>query len=184
MHEPDSDPMRVADTGGMAVPERRCGECDVCCVVPLIADPALQKPAHQQCRNLVKGAGCAIYQWRPSTCRNWLCGWRLMPELEDAWRPDRSGVLLFPETSSLPGYRTMGFKFHVASPAVLAAAPVLNRLCGLIAATTPVWLAVGRHPTKIFLNPVLAPLIAAGDAAAISATLVLQVRALTAPPPI
>lgn len=38
--------------------------------------------------------GCEIYETRPNVCRAYYCLWRSLPEMEDAWRPDLSGILM------------------------------------------------------------------------------------------
>ena len=73
---------------------RECGECTVCCVVLLIDDKNFKKPADQVCTNLMEKGGCKIYHKRPSVCQDWYCAWRFMVQLDETWRPDRSGVLL------------------------------------------------------------------------------------------
>ena len=72
------------------VPGRQCGECTVCCTVMAIDKPDIQKEAGVTCRHCV--SGCAIYETRPSLCRDYHCGWRQLPILDEDWRPDRSGV--------------------------------------------------------------------------------------------
>jgi hypothetical protein len=42
------------------VPGRECGNCGVCCKVPVIDDKELQKPASAVCVHFAKGAGCTI----------------------------------------------------------------------------------------------------------------------------
>lgn len=76
------------------VPGRECGECTACCVVLLIDDENFKKPADQVCSNLMKKGGCKIYSKRPSVCLDWYCAWRFMAQLNEKWRPDRSGILL------------------------------------------------------------------------------------------
>ncbi len=73
---------------------RECGECTVCCVNLLISDKDFNKPADVACTHRVEKGGCKIYNDRPSVCRDWHCAWRFMPQLDDEWRPDRSGILL------------------------------------------------------------------------------------------
>lgn len=72
---------------------RRCGPCNSCCVDLEIATPELKKKARVPCPHL-KGTGCGIYETRPGVCRQFLCGWRLFEDMDDSWRPDRSGVLV------------------------------------------------------------------------------------------
>jgi hypothetical protein len=74
------------------VPGRECGECTVCCTVMAIDKPEIQKEAGVTCRHCL--AGCTIYETRPALCRDYYCGWRQLPILDDSWRPDRSGVFV------------------------------------------------------------------------------------------
>lgn len=75
------------------VPGRECGDCTVCCIVPAIDRPELQKPPGAVCRNC-QGGACAIYETRPQVCRTYYCGWRRLAMLGEDWRPDKSGVLI------------------------------------------------------------------------------------------
>ena len=179
----DNNAPEMAGNGeGLAlVPGRDCGGCTVCCVALRVDDPGLQKPAGTPCRHL--GAqGCGIYQTRYAICRSWMCGWRLQPELDAGWRPDLSGVLLIPEPNDRPGYAPLGYKIQLASKAALAAPDVLNKLCGFIAAQTPLWLSLAGTPTKVFLNTELMPLIAAANGPAILETLLRLVQRLESKP--
>jgi hypothetical protein len=74
------------------VPGRECGDCTVCCTVLAIDKPDIQKPAGVTCRHC--RSGCAIYETRPTLCRDFHCGWRQLPILDDSWRPDRSGIFV------------------------------------------------------------------------------------------
>lgn len=76
------------------VPGRECGACTACCTHLRIEDPDLRKLAGTPCQNLSTGNGCSIYPDRPQTCRNWYCGWRYMPQLNDQCRPDQSEILI------------------------------------------------------------------------------------------
>jgi hypothetical protein len=81
-------------------PVNHCGECKQCCILPLIADPELNKPAFTPCQNLC-AEGCAIYWRRPKSCQGFECDWlrsqrrndRMAPEL----RPDRCGAYFTPD---------------------------------------------------------------------------------------
>ena len=75
---------------GTLVPERQCGDCTICCIVPGMDTPAAQKKHSTRCRHCANG--CAIYEQRPQACAEFYCAWRRLPSLGDAWRPDRSGV--------------------------------------------------------------------------------------------
>jgi hypothetical protein len=76
-----------------ALNKRICGPCTVCCTALKIETPELHKAGGTPCKHLCS-AGCGIYETRPSVCQQFLCGWRLFPELTDNWRPDLSGVLV------------------------------------------------------------------------------------------
>ena len=80
---------------------RECGACTVCCVAPNIDKPEIQKASGAACRHCSSG-GCAIYQTRPPVCRSFYCAWRSVDIFDDAWRPDRSGVLAQIETEGIP----------------------------------------------------------------------------------
>ena len=71
---------------------RQCGECTVCCTAMAIDKPDIQKEAGVTCRHCK--AGCTIYETRPPLCRDFYCGWRQLPTLDDSWRPDISGVFV------------------------------------------------------------------------------------------
>ena len=76
------------------IPDRKCGCCNVCCVVPKIDEPALQKLPGCRCANALPNGACAIYETRPETCRSFLCGWRLLSWVDERLRPDQSGVFI------------------------------------------------------------------------------------------
>jgi hypothetical protein len=89
-------------------PEKTCGECDACCVDLKIDTPEFRKKAGVTCPHLA-GTGCGIYATRPKVCQEFLCGWRLLPELGPEWRPDRSGVLIV-----LQAQKTLPEKYQAA----------------------------------------------------------------------
>ena len=72
---------------------RECGNCTACCTHLRIEDKDLKKLAGTPCIHLCE-EGCSIYTGRPETCRNWYCGWRYMPQLNEDWRPDKSDILI------------------------------------------------------------------------------------------
>jgi hypothetical protein len=76
-----------------APPSKSCGECNLCCIELPIETPELRKKAQTPCSHLTT-KGCGIYETRFPICRQFLCGWRLFPELDADWRPDRSGVMI------------------------------------------------------------------------------------------
>jgi len=85
------------------VPGRECGECQVCCIMPSIDKPQIQKVSGSPCRHSLKG-GCDIYEGRPDVCRAFFCGWRRLAGLPDDWRPDKSGVFALTEVNELPQF--------------------------------------------------------------------------------
>jgi hypothetical protein len=85
------------------VPGRECGDCTICCSVPGIDKPEIQKPSGVACRHLC-GGRCDIYETRPPVCRGFFCGWRQLADLDESWRPDRSGVFIeFESLDNVPG---------------------------------------------------------------------------------
>jgi hypothetical protein len=74
------------------VPGRGCGDCTVCCTVMAVDKPEMQKEAGAPCRHCA--AGCAVDDTRPALCRDFYCGWRHLPILDESWRPDKSGVFV------------------------------------------------------------------------------------------
>jgi len=78
------------------LPGRHCGSCVECCRVIPLDLPELAKPTGVLCGYCGEGAGCGVHAIRPQTCRTWFCVWRMV-ELSDAWRPDRSGIIVRPD---------------------------------------------------------------------------------------
>ena len=72
---------------------RSCGACSLCCKVIGIA--ALAKPAGRWCEHVVDGVGCAIHAAAPEECRGFFCSWMTTPSLDDDWRPDSCGLVLW-----------------------------------------------------------------------------------------
>jgi hypothetical protein len=48
---------------------------------------SLDKPAGVWCPHCKPARGCAIYDRRPQECRNFVCGYLLMPEVDERWKP-------------------------------------------------------------------------------------------------
>jgi hypothetical protein len=80
------------DSEAPLVPGRSCGSCTLCCVV--LPVPELRKPPGIACTHAVAGKGCAIHANRPSSCRQFFCGWRLDPNVDALWKPDICGFVL------------------------------------------------------------------------------------------
>ncbi len=148
-----------------AQPKKRCGECTACCVELKIDTPELRKEGQVPCPHLA-GGGCGIYQTRFKICREFLCGWLLFPELDEHWRPDRSGVLILQVAqASLPkAYQPAGHGVQLLVTGGEAAVTrpgfaeyvvdLVSRGVGVyMTATTP----------RSLLNEYLQPFAAAGD---------------------
>ncbi|HCB3267213.1 MULTISPECIES: YkgJ family cysteine cluster protein [Citrobacter] len=84
----------------LLIKNRKCGSCSVCCTSLRIEQPTLKKLADVPCQHLKPQGGCSIYDERPSVCRTWYCGWRIL-DIGPEMRPDRSGVLIRYDGSSL-----------------------------------------------------------------------------------
>jgi len=69
-----------------------CGECSVCCDIPVIDE--LKKPAFTLCKNYdLKCKNCKIYDKRPEECKNFECAYYQAPKANIAIRPDKCGVM-------------------------------------------------------------------------------------------
>ena len=70
---------------GKLEPTRECGDCRLCCRV--LAVQEIDKPRGKWCEHAC-GKGCAIYDKRPTQCREFECVWRLvdLPEAHPGWR--------------------------------------------------------------------------------------------------
>lgn len=79
-----------------------CGACQACCTIMRVND----KPARERCPHQC-ATGCAIYDMRPTVCREWSCMWLYtqgdavagVKPMPSALRPDRSGVVLEPNNA-------------------------------------------------------------------------------------
>jgi hypothetical protein len=69
--------------------KRACGECRACCTTCAVNE--LNKPLNTPCQHLCE-RGCAIYESRPTSCREYDCAW-LQGYLSENHRPDRSGIV-------------------------------------------------------------------------------------------
>lgn len=74
---------------------KQCGSCTLCC--KLIGVTELNKPPNKWCEHCAPGKECKIYEERPSSCREFQCGW-LLSDLPDDLRPDRIHVILTGES--------------------------------------------------------------------------------------
>ena len=69
---------------------RTCDGCNMCCYIPGINEPTLQKKEWVMCQNCEVGVGCKIYEDRPKPCRNFDCSW-IKGETPIEWKPDKVG---------------------------------------------------------------------------------------------
>lgn len=155
---------------GDLVAGRACGACTACCVLFPIDQPDLVKQAGVACRHLGAGGGCGLHPNWPGVCRDWFCGWRRLPRLDDAWRPDRSGiVVVFDDEGVPPDYpERPALKFVLTGPdAALYTPAFLGYVAGLVDARVPVLVAipgpVGTFGAKAFLNRRIEPAVARRD---------------------
>ena len=157
------------------VRDRVCGACTVCCRELTIDDPGLRKPAATLCAHCVPGQGCAVHASRPATCRDWHCGWRLLPWLADALRPDRSGLLVLVEAGDAPGQGALVFNVVPAAPEAGAEAVArqgsLDVLGALVRENVSMFLGVkdatGRHGALLPLNGALGAMARGRDGDAV-----------------
>jgi Fe-S-cluster containining protein len=62
----------------------------MCCYIPGINEPTLQKKEWVMCQNCDVGVGCKIYEDRPTPCRTFECSW-IKGETPVEWKPDKVG---------------------------------------------------------------------------------------------
>jgi len=141
------------------VPGRDCGGCTVCCRVPPVDSDDFQKQSGVLCHHCHEGEGCGIHATRPVVCRDWYCGWRVLPNLGDEWRPDRSEILIVPEYEDIPGafVERPGLKFVITGSHSAALQPrFIKYVAALVDADIPVFLSLPGPPgyffAKAFLN--------------------------------
>jgi len=80
-----------------AAPARECGKCTMCC--KLLGIATIDKPAGQWCSHCRQDRGCTIYEQRPQECRNFLCGWLRLPQLDERWKPSTCKFVLATDES-------------------------------------------------------------------------------------
>ena len=165
-----------------ALPVRACGDCNACCIELKIDTPEFRKKERMACQHLT-AQGCGIYDSRYPACRTFLCGWRLMPELDEGWRPDLSGILAIqkgpadlPPAYRAPGYGVefvvLGGKAAVTRPGFAAA------VARMLAQGIAVQLSA-RSPYTL-LNEHLDPVHAGRDLPGLTARLLELYRLLDA----
>lgn len=151
----------------LLVPGRECGECRVCCEVLHIDTEEIQKASRVLCHHY-KG-GCTIYENRPQVCRGYFCGWRMLENLDDDWRPDKSGILVGFQNNGIPeGYAPgSGIEFCLLKPEAVSEPGLAKVVTQHVAAGTPVFLKLlgprGYKSANVFLNNLLRDVAVAGE---------------------
>lgn len=161
-----------ADSEPYLVPGRTCGECTACCRELAIVADGMKKLPGVACVHCTAGAGCSIYAERPQVCRSYHCLWRSIPGMADAWRPDRSGIMMVP--CDLPPGFEGPFAVNlvvIGAPAILQTEAFAGMAAGFIESGTATYLDVPGAPGMFghhrLLNDMLTPAIRARDLAAV-----------------
>lgn len=165
------------------LPDRTCGCCNVCCVVPKIDEPALQKLPGCRCANALPSGACAIYETRPDTCRSFLCGWRLLSWVDERLRPDQSGVFirLTKDEDLVVEPHRFALMITVVDREGLDASGLVETILTAINAHIGTWLVVPGPPgytsCRGWLNDVLGAAATRQDAAQLKSLLEQQYAA-------
>lgn len=144
--------------------EKTCGDCTVCCTALAIETAELRKAPGIACIHCTP-QGCGIYETRFPICRSYFCGWFGLPDLDESWRPDRSGLLISPREDGVE-FLVLGGEAAVRSP------PFTALLANMLTGRTPVFIAVpgpaGHYPARTRINEPLSrvPPAMLGDALA------------------
>ena len=179
----------MADDEDYHVPGRECGSCTACCTHLAIISDGMQKLPGIDCEHCLAGAGCAIYDARPSVCRGYHCGWRNLPYLDESWRPDRSGVLINLQISQTDSEQTAtADMILIGDLQVLDGDRFAGMAAGFIESGTETWLVLPAEPGmmayNVMLNTPLAPAIAARDLAQVKAILRESAEMMRVQPPV
>jgi len=156
---------------------RSCGSCNVCCVVPTIDEPALQKLPGYRCHNALPSGACAIYERRPRTCRDFFCGWRRLEWIGERLKPDASGVFvrLAAEEKPAKGPDRFAVMFTLLDGESLKAPGLAEAVAAALHADLATYLIVPGPPgytsTRVHLNVMLGDAAVQADKAAILRTL-------------
>jgi hypothetical protein len=171
------------------VPGRECGACTACCKDLAIVEAGFKKLPGVECQHCTAGSGCAIYATRPQLCRSYHCGWRSLPNMDESWRPDRSGVLItLDHRAEGGGIGSDANLILVGDPAVIAGDRFAGMTAGFIASGTATFLVLpgppGMMAYHVRLNELLGPAIAARDLAEVKAVLGECLDTLRVQPPV
>lgn len=171
----------VAGDVAKPVQHRTCGPCNACCSAFMIDEPALKKVPNVLCDHW--SGGCKIYESRPQTCRQFLCGWMMSSRFGEHWRPDQSNIVV----RVLAQSPRMSVVFHLlGSLTEEMTADLLHTIGGMIIAGNETFLAVaggpGENAVRISLNPAMAQAIESRDINAARAILNLAIQESTQRP--
>ncbi|HXL98838.1 MAG TPA: hypothetical protein VN932_02835 [Rhizomicrobium sp.] len=172
----------MKELGLRPVPNRQCGECNACCRYLTVNTTEIVKLPNVLCGHW-KG-GCTIHENWPTICRDFFCGWRLFDNLSDAWRPDRSNILVQLHAPTEAGPAADLILLGPLGDSMTG--ELLNYIAALIEAGYRAFLALpgppGHFVRKIFLNNAMAPAMAARDIEQAQAALQDAIRKCTALP--
>ena len=148
----------------------------------------LNKPCGILCQHWKSGVGCGPYETRPNICRDYHCHWLQNDAFDDAWRPDRSGIIIRETLDDIPHEFAGrgGLVFALNGPdSSLEAESVVQRISGLILQGVPVFLEIlgpmGFGADKVMLNRRMAVAAASRDRGRIAAALREALAFLRAP---
>lgn len=165
--------------------DRSCGSCTVCCIVPPLKTATFTKQSNTVCEHCAESAGCKIYLFRPQECRDFLCGWRSLPFLDERWQPSKCGIMIVPEEEHVPPefLRRQGLNFTAFRDSKDLEQPfVIEMIAGLAHSRVPLFLSVpgppGFHPAMTLLNPQVDQAASARDGGRIRLALVSAYAAL------
>jgi hypothetical protein len=161
--------------------DRECGECNACCNFLLIDDPPVRKLPNVLCEHW--NGCCKIYDARPNTCREFLCGWRLSSNFAENWRPDQSNILV----RVLSRQPKLSVVFHLLAPLTEnVTVELLHAIGAMIVSGNEVFLAVaggpGENALRFSLGPAMAPSIASRNVDHARAVLDAAIRECTTRP--
>jgi hypothetical protein len=162
------------------VPDRVCGDCNVCCIVPKIDEPALQKLPGCRCPNAQPDNACAIYPTRPGACRNFYCGWRRFAFVDARLRPDRSSVFIRPTSDNKLALGPKGYAVIITllDREALGATGLVATIFAALGAGLDAYLVVPGPPGytsgRKRINEALGDAVARSDARAVGALLAEQ----------
>jgi hypothetical protein len=163
------------------VPGRDCGDCTVCCWALNIDKPEVQKASGLLCKHCT-GGGCAIYETRFEVCRSFHCAWRQLSNMDEGWRPDRSGV--FAEFQPLDGVTGLSLMLVGNPLKTVREAWFIDFAANGVIHNVPMWMTLagppGHEGAQSLMNTNPMRQAAATSRAAVKALLEVQLKRLQA----